>query len=228
MKELFGTQIQQSTNNLADIYYMSCETSQCVPISKKNILRPTKTLILAVAMSLGSEAYASDSQNIELQHEQVQIEKFQPFRYANIVRSSNDLEMRVNVSPSVSKLTPSKLRNMESTYEKNVLSQKLLDSYRKNSNGVELPYKALAIMRKTNSLLADLDFQDAILQYDSFDEAWHYNLYFDKNIELSIGIYMDEIEDADFSLYHNDELLVSNYLPLKSLVVKMKSIISRV
>ena len=79
-------------------------------------------------------------------------------------------------------------------------------------------------MKDANVLLSDLNFYDAILQYDSFDEAWHYNLFFDKNIELSL--YIDEIDNADFSIYHNGKLIVSNTIPLTSLITKMKSITS--
>lgn len=72
-------------------------------------------------------------------------------------------------------------------------------------------------------------FIDAILQYVGYDDVWHYNLYFDDDLEMSVSVYVDdEIPDGvDFSVYHHGELVVANVLPIRSLVKKMKGVLSK-
>lgn len=224
MEKFFEAQTWESVQ-LEDIYMMSCKSSQEIPDNKKNILKPTKTLILAIAISLAADSYASSKCSENLYIDNISVEHLHKFDETNIVHSSGDLEMLVNVSPFVLDFTISKIKGVkEDNSKNNALVQKLLNSYSKNSSDHKLPNEILAVMKDANVLLSDLNFYDAILQYDSFDEAWHYNLFFDKNIELSL--YIDEIDNADFSIYHNGKLIVSNTIPLTSLITKMKSITS--
>ena len=119
-----------------------------------------------------------------------------------------------------------KLKSLD-LYNKIERSQKLLLSYRKNDDGAEVPSESMVVMKQTNRLLSQLPFEDAILNYDKYEDAWQYYLYLPHHIELSIGVFSDMPGDVDFSVYQHSDLLVANTIKINQLVSKMKQILQK-
>lgn len=227
MSELFGIEIQQPTN-LADIYYMSCEVSQNNS-QKINFLKPiaTSTLILAVMFTCNIESYAANYKQLDSTYKEKIENVWSPFdKFTTIPLSSiGNLRMQLNTAPQYAQLS----QDVNKAYEKAIRQQMLLRSFSFNCQDNELSYSMMQIMQITNKELSKLPFNNAILQYNKYEEAWQYNLFFNKDIELTVGVYTDEMyDDVDFSIYHGKKLLVANHMPIKQIVNKMRTIISKI
>ena len=108
--------------------------------------------------------------------------------------------------------------------------QMLMASYHKNETVAPISYSSLWTMRMVNNALSRLPFADSILQYDSYDDVWQYNLYFDHQLEVTVSAYVgdDSTGNVDYSVYHNGDLLVASELPLAQLVRKLNSVIAKI
>ena len=146
----------------------------------------------------------------------------------NLVQEGQ-VSLEVKEMPSYRYRTKRVLLAEQEQLERAQRVQLLLQSWNKNKQSVQPSYMARWFMRRTNLALSQLPYSDAILQYVSDDDIWHYNLFFPGDLEMSVSVYVDDesTDIVDFSVYHKGELVVANMLPLLSLVKKMKSVLSK-
>ena len=226
MDSLFTATTSQP-DMLHDIYFMSCKSSQ--PNRKNtNTVKLPGCLILAITLTCSSGAYASESFSQDIVETPITIEQLSSsLKTGSLIPIDHESHIELNITPSprFNRLSRRDITTQES-YTREML---LMSSYKKNTDSKNIPYRAISHLFKTNSILSKLAFNDAIVQYNRFEECWHYNLFFNHSLEISLGVYDDEeLSDVDFSIYHDNELIVSSYLPINHLVKRVQSIITRI
>lgn len=226
MDSLF-TATSSQPDMLHDIYFMSCKSSQ--PNRRGiNTIKLNGCLILAITLTCSGGAYASESFSQDVLENPIKIEQLSStLKTGSLVPIDREKHIKLNVTPSprFNRLSRRDITTQEN-FEREML---LISSYKKNTNFQSLSYSTISLFRESNSILSKLAFNDAIVQYNRFEECWHYNLFFNHNLEISLGVYDDdELADVDFSIYHDNELIVSSYLPINQLVKRVQSIITKI
>lgn len=227
MQQFFDTKIQQ-TDSLGDVYYMSCNSLSKQRDGKKVIHAPNGlySVALVIAMNTASyEAEAKPTMPIDVIQTEM-VAQVNPTK-RNVLKSSDNISVNLNLSHRYSQYTRRELLSFERTFERAKRIQLIKDSYKKNMPQVKPNFEAMTLMRSACNNLSKLEFIDAILQYDAYDDAWRFNLYFADELELSIGVYSDD-DEVDFSVYHHQELIVSNAATMKYLIKKLEPIVSRI
>lgn len=236
MKEELYTTILERQLELGDVYFLSCLRSSEGNYREVSFSRGKTVVKIMLAASLlqPAEAFASEVKTQSSIHnempELVECMKSQNIHGGRLnVVQEGPVSLEVTSSPSYRYRSHKVVLAEQESLEKAERSQLLLKSLDRNKSNVKPGYMSRWTMCKANLALSQLPFSDAILQYVSYDDIWHYNLYFANNLEMSVSVYVDEdnSDNVDFSVYHHGELVVANVLPMNSLVKKMKSILSK-
>lgn len=235
MEGNYTTLLKQQKLDLSDVYYMSCEASK-EGEQKEFALTGTVTKIVLVAtLTVGSGNYSVQAKDFVENPKDIPSltigfgERNRGHQQFSSV-DNGKLSLEVNRAPSYQ---PESRRVREANLDRLERTQRmelLMTSFQKNRTSEPIPFSSRMTMRVANRLLCILPFMDSILQYNKFDDVWHYNLFFNKDIEMSVSVYVDEdiMDDVDYSIYHNGELVVANTLPLQQLVKKMKAVIAKI
>lgn len=219
MSSIYGTELLRATG-LKDIYYYSCEESEINGNSSK-LVKAAAGLFIVVNMAMPQPAFSKDVVIPNIDNKPM-IELVQaPIRMLETPKS----DIKIG-TPRPLTYHEVKLKSLD-LYNRIERTQKLLLSYSKNDDGAEVPSESMVVMKQTNRLLSQLPFEDAILNYDKYEDAWQYYLYLPHHIELSIGVFSDMPGDVDFSVYQHSDLLVANTIKINQLVSKMKQILQK-
>ena len=237
MNEIYTTALKHQTNDLSDVYYMSCVASSSNEGEMKEFpLTGTVVKIALVAtLTTGAANYTAQAKDVVAVNREVPVLMIPSDGRMNKptqMTSERIGNITLEVSQASSFISRSRklLEVQADKIERAQRIQMLITSYQKNKFDEQLGYHSLWTMRMANSALCKLPFTDSILQYDKYDDVWQYNLYFDNDLELSVSVYVEDdgMSDVDYSVYHQGELLVSNALPLVQVVKKMSTVITRV
>lgn len=236
MEGNYTTLLKQQKLELSDVYYLTCEASNEGAQREFPLAGSFTKFILVATLTAGTGSYSVEAKNVDAQPKEVslitnglgQIPK-QQMRFSPV--DNGNLSIEVNRSPSYQpvsrKIREANLDRLERTHRQ----QLLMASFQKNKTEDSISFASMMTMRIANRQLVNLPFLDSILQYDKFDNVCQYNFFFDKEVELSISVYVDEekmSDDVDYSIYHKGELVVANTLPIQQLVKKMKTVIAKV
>lgn len=232
--EEYTTKIQ-SKPDLSDVYFMTCLESASKDSKEIRLAGPATTFMLAVTLAHGIGCYAADS-NMAIPSQEVIPQLFIQTNQQNwssghwSTIDGGKMSIEVNRSYSYRNQSRKNIEKTQENLERAERIQIIKDSYTKNKIVEPRSNESEWVMKMANTALCQLPFNDAIVQYDSYDDVWQYNLFFKKDLELSVSVYVDgeTIGDVDFNIYHDQELLVANMMPLKQLVRKMITVISKV
>lgn len=229
------TTILERQQGLGDVYFMSClrsvegEHNEISLVGGKTIIK----VMLVTSLLQSGDMFATEIKaESSFQKEVPELVDLSPIRAAgnrsNLVQEGT-VSLEVNEMPSYRYRTKKVLQAEQDQLERAERVQLLMRSWNKNKHNVQPSYMAKWTMRRTNLALSQLPYSDAILQYVSYDDIWHYNLFFSGDLEMSVSVYVDDetTDSVDFSVYNKGELVVANMLPLRSLVKKMKSLLSK-
>lgn len=229
------TTILERQQGLGDVYFLSCLRSTEGEHSEVSLLggKTVVKVMLVTSLLQPGDMFASEIKSeSSFQKEVPELVDFSSIRVAgnrpNLVQEGQ-VSLEVKEMPSYRYRTKRVLLAEQEQLERAQRVQLLLQSWNKNKQSVQPSYMARWFMRRTNLALSQLPYSDAILQYVSYDDIWHYNLFFPGDLEMSVSVYVDDepTDSVDFSVYHKGELVVANMLPLRSLVKKMKSVLSK-
>lgn len=237
MSEIYTTALKRQTNDLSDVYYMSCVASSSNEGEMKEfpLAGTVVKMALVATLATGATNYTAQAKDVRAINRDVPVMTISGGWQMNkpiqmMSEKIGDITLEVNQAPAfLSK--PRRAREADADrMERAQRDQMLITSYQKNRFDEQLGYHSLWTMRMANSALCKLPFTDTILQYDKYDDVWQYNLYFNHDLELSVSVYVEDdgMSDVDYSVYHQGELLVSNSLPLVQVVKKMSTVITRV
>lgn len=237
MGEIYTTALKRQTNNLSDVYYMSCASSSSREGEMKEfpIAGTVTKIALVTTLTIGTANYIAQAKGTAEMNKELPVLSISSSRLVNktvpkVSEKIGDITLEV-IQSHTFQVKPRKVREAETDrMERAQRVQMLRASYQKNKFDEQINYASLWTMKAVNSVLCRLPFTDAILQYDKYDDVWQYNLYFDHDLELSVSVYVEEdgMGDVDYSVYHEGELLVTNALPLLQVVKKMSTVITRV
>lgn len=206
---------------LADLYMTTCESSQA-SIKKNSFTHLAPTILLAIALST-APAYALDNLTVDSFESRIKTEMISTTKakdYAEIQ------EIKVHFTP---KHDDTNIKAIEQQYMQMCRAQMLEISFRKNRTAdTVLSFEKAQVMYGLNKKLSRLPFDDSILLYNAIDDAFAYNLYFGHDIELTVSVYLDELDENDFSIYHKGELILSGTTTTSQLVDKMGSVMSKI
>lgn len=235
MNELYTT-ILERQQELGDVYFMSCLRS-AEGTHNEVTFHGGKTVVkimLVASLMQPSDMFAADikaqdSMQKEIPELSIGFGPQRPNGGKSNVIQEGSVSLEVNASPSYRNRGRKAVQVEQESLERAEREQLIMQSLRKNKSEIQPSYMARWTMRRANRALSQLPFTDAILQYVGFDDVWHYNLYFDNDLEMSVSVYVDDgaSDSVDFSVYHHGELVVANVLPMRSLVKKMKSVLSK-
>ncbi len=237
MSEIYTTALNRQTNDLSDVYYMSCVASSSNEGEMKEFpLAGTVVKIALVAtLTTGANNYTAQAKEVIAVNREVPVMTISGGWQMNkplqmMSERIGNITLEVNQAPAFLSKTRKAREADADRMERAQRAQMLMTSYQKNQLDEHLSLRTLWTMRMVNSTLCKLPFTDSILQYDKYDDVWQYNLYFDHDLELSVSVYVEDdgMSDVDFSVYHQRELLVSNALPLLQVVKKMSTVLTRV
>ena len=237
MGEIYTTALKRQTNDLSDVYYMSCASSSSSEneIKEFPLAGTVAKIALVATLTTGTASYTAQAKGTTEMNKEVPVLDISSSRLANKTVSKmsekiGNITLEV-IQSHTFQVKSRKVREAETDrMERAQRVQMLRTSYQKNKFDEQINYASLWTMKATNSILCRLPFTDTILQYDKYDDVWQYNLYFDHDLELSVSVYVEDdgMSDVDYSVYHQGELLVSNVLPLLQVVKKMRTVITRV
>lgn len=229
------TTILERQEGLGDVYFLSClrstegEHSEVSIVGGKTVIK----VMLVTSLLQPRDVFATEIKDeSSYQKEVPELVDFSSIRSAgnrpNLVQEGL-MSLEVNEMPSYRNRSKKTLMAEQEQLERAQRMQLLMQSWGKNKQNVQPSYMAMWTMRRTNLSLSQLPYSDAILQYVSYDDIWHYNLFFSGDLEMSVSVYVDDetTDSIDFSVYHKGELVVANMLPLRSLVRKMKNVLSK-
>ncbi len=145
-------------------------------------------------------------------------------------KKNKEITLRILPSPSYNQSSPSTVEDYKKIWERIQRDLMLKDSFEKIKGNINYSIFSKWNMLKVNKILIQLPFIDSIMQYDTYDDILEYSLFFSDDLELSVSICADEqdLNNVSFSIYHEGELVVSNFISLLELVDKMNSIISKI
>lgn len=235
MNELYTT-ILERQQGLGDVYFMSCLRSaegSHNEVSLHGGKTVVKIMLVASLMQPGdtfaSKVSAQATSQKEVPELSIGFESQRPSGVNSNVIQEGPVSLEVKASPSYRYRSRKAILAEQESLERVEREQLIRQSLKRNKSKSQPSYMARWTMRRANLALSQLPFTDAILQYVGFDDVWHYNLYFDDDLEMSVSVYVDEepSDSVDFSVYHHGELVVANVLPMRSLVKKMKSVLSK-
>ncbi len=232
MKSDFTTEIKFKPN-LSDVYFMTCLESTSRTGKEAQLVGPTAKFLLFVTLAHGIGCYAADNNSsVPSNQEKYELIIGKQNVQTKHMSAFDDGKMSIEVNPA-SSYRDSSQKNKKDVLDKFECTQRIqmiMDSYYKNKIMEPRSIESDWVMKIANTTLSSLPFTDAILQYDSYDDVWHYNLFFKENIELSIGVFVEEetIAEVDFNIYHNEELIIANTLPFAQLVEKMNMVIKKI
>lgn len=229
------TTILERQQGLGDVYFMSClrsaegEHSEISFVGGKTVIK----VMLVTSLLQSGDLFATEvkAEN-SFQKEVPELVDFRSVRVKgnrpNLVQEGK-VSLEVNEMPSYRYRTKRTIELEQEQLDRAHRVQLIMQSWDKNKHDVLPNYMARWTMRRTNLALSQLPYTDAILQYVSNDDIWHYNLFFSGDLEMSISVYVDDEanDNVDFSVYHKGELIVANMLPLRSLVKKMRNVLSK-
>lgn len=237
MSEALYTTILERQQGLGDVYFMSCVRSAEGSHSEVSISggATAMKIMLVVSLMQPGDTFATEVKTESAVQKEIpewvigreSHKKFDSVR-PNVVQEG-PVSLEVNASPSYRERSRKTLLAEQENLDRAERVQLLMHSLEKNKSRVRPSYLSFWTMRKSNLTLCQLPFTDAILQYVGYDDVWHYNLYFENDLEMSVSVYVGE-EDSDcvdFSIYRHGELIVANVLPMRALVKKMKSVLSK-
>lgn len=229
------TTILERQQGLGDVYFLSClrsaegEHNEVSLVGGKTAIKVMLvTSLLQPGDMFATEIKAESSLQKELP-EMVDLSSIRVTGNRPNLVQEGQVSLEVYEMPSYRYRTKKAILTEQEQLERAQRVQLLMQSWNKNNNNAQPNYMAWWTMRRTNLVLSQLPYSDAILQYVSYDDIWHYNLYFPDDLEMSVSVYVgDETPDSvDFSVYHKGDLVVANMLPLRSLVKKMKGVLSK-
>ena len=235
MEGNYTTKLRQQKLELSDVYYLSCEASNEGEHKEFSLAGPVTKMVLVASMTVGTGEFTVQAKDLLVTPNEVptlvQVIGMQNSgqQWLSSVEDGK-FSLGVELAPSYQqqsrRIREANIERLERTER----LQMLRDSFLKNKTGDPISFASMMTMRYANRSLCSLPFKDSILQYNKYDDVWQYNLYFDKEVEMSVSVYVedDKIDDVDFSIYHAGELLVANTLPLQQLVKKMKSVIAKI
>lgn len=222
--QIFDTKVSQSSK-LADIYFLSCDTSDRNLGNNCGTIKLASTILLA--FTLTANAPATYSINNSFPAKNLSGQNIELVANANTARVQ-DLEIKVQKIHRLES-SPSVERSLNKLYGKLSRVQMLMNAFEKNHNQKEqIPFDSYLFMHSVNMKLSELEFNDAILQYDGIDDVLEYNLFFKHNIELSIGAYPDGAGEIDYSIFHNGELIISDISTLGRIITKFTSVLGKI
>lgn len=234
MEGNYTTLLKQQKLDLSDVYYMTCEASNEGAHKEFALAGPMAKIILVATLTVGGGTYTAQTKEIDSENKEIptlsigfdQTYKGQQFSSVDNGRLSLEVNRAASFQPTGRKTREAILESLERTQRIDML----LNSYHKNKTGEPIPFSSQRTMRFVNRSLCVMPFTDAILQYDKYDDVWQYNLFFPNDVEMAVSVYVekDRIDDVDYSIYHNGELVVANTLPLQQLVKKMKTVIAKI
>lgn len=214
---------------------MTCLESTRKVDGEVRLVGTAAKVMLALTLAHGIECYAADNTTAVSSQQiipQLVVQMGQTDWSSGKMTEFDGGKMSIEVNKSSLFREPAKKYReaAKDRFERVQRIQMIMDSYKKNKTVKPSSNESVWVMKTANTSLCQLPYKDAILQYDSYDDVWQYNLFFSKDIELSVSVYVEgeTIGDVDFSIYHGKELLVANMLPLKQLVKKMKTVIAKV
>lgn len=232
--EDYTTILKRQSEDLSDIYYLSCALSSEGQKREFPLAGTVTKVVLVATLATGANAYTAKA------NDSVMFSKDIPEMIAPYNRTASKVEqlpsdsrhgvvVEVYQAPSTLKQSRKERNANLERFQRVQRVQMLMASYNKNKSAAPVSYASRWTMRMVNNALSRLSFNDSILQYDSFDDVWQYNLYFDHQLEVTVSVYVEEgkIDDVDYSVYHNGDLLVANELPLSQLVKKLSSVIAK-
>lgn len=206
---------------LADLYMSTCESSQA-SIKKNSFTRLAPTILLAIALS-SAPVYAVDDHTIDSFESRVKTEMISKTKAKDFAEIQ---EIRVHFTP---KYDNTNIKAIEQQYMQMRRVQMLEFSFRKNRTAnTTLPFEKVQVMHMLNKKFSHLSFDDSILQYNAIDDAFAYNLFLGHDIELTVNVYLDELDENDFSIYHKGELILSGTTTTPQLIDKMGSVMSKI
>lgn len=229
------TTILERQQGLGDVYFLSCvrstegSHSEVTLVGGKTVV---KVMLVATLMQPGDMFATEFKAENSFQKEVPELVDFGSMRAIgnrpSLVQEGL-VSLEVNELPSYRSRTRRALESEQERLDRAHRVQLIMQSWNKNKHNVQPNYLAQWTMHKTNYALSQLPYNDAILQYVDYDDVWHYNLYFPGDIEMSVSVYVDDetTDSVDFSVYHKGELVVANMLPLRSLVKKMRGVLSK-
>lgn len=114
-------------------------------------------------------------------------------------------------------------------YKKELNLQILRNAVLQSFKGEVIPIDFIKIKTKIDPLLSCLPFEKCKVNYNPFDECWNYDLFFDNDVRLNLGVFDDFEEDGiDFIVYHADKYLIANRLPLPIIIERTEKALARV
>ncbi len=234
MESDFTTKIQ-SRPNLSDVYFMTCLESTRKVDGEVRLAGTAAKIMLALTLAHGIECYAADTATAVSSQQiipQLVVQIGQKDWNSGKITEFDGGKMSIEINKASLYREPAKKYREASKdkFERAQRIQMIMDSYNRNKTVKPRSNESDWVMKMANTTLCQLPYTDAILQYDSYDDVWQYNLFFSKDIELSVSVYVEgeTIGDVDFNIYQGKELLVANILPLKQFVKKMKTVIAKV
>ena len=232
MESEFTTKIQLE-QNLSDVYFMTCLESTRKVEREVRLAGTAAKILLALTLAQGVGCYAAET-DIAVPSKQIKYELYmgQKNMQTGSLSDFDNGKLSIEVNQASSFKTPTrKAKNtVIDKIERAQRVQKIMDSYAKNKSAEPRSVESNWVMKMANTALSKLPFNDVILQYESYDDVWQYNLFFKGDLELSVGVFVEgeTIGEVDFNIYQGNELIVANMLPLNQLVRKMKTVISKV
>lgn len=236
MEGNYTTLLKQQKLELSDVYYLTCEASNEGTQREFPLAGSVTKIVLVTTLAVGPASYSLEAKSADLQPKEVATltiglgqQPRQQVKFSSVDNGKLSLEVKRSPSyqPVSRKIREANLDRLERTNR----LQLLMASFQKNKTEDPISFASRMVMRIANRQLVSLPFLDSILQYDKYDNVWQYNLFFDKEVEMSVSVYVDEEkmnEDVDYSIYHNGELVVVNTLPMQQLVRKMRTVIAKV
>lgn len=110
---------------------------------------------------------------------------------------------------------------LESPTEKFIhyINRRKLKEALQHNDDIMIPENFLDIKRNVDFQLSRLHFEKCLVNYNSFDECWNYDLFFPHDIRLNLGVFDDyEEEGVDFIIYYRNDYFLSNRFMLEEVV----------
>ena len=232
--EDYTTVLKRQFEDLSDIYYLSCALSNEGQKREFHLAGSMTKVVLVATLVSGANAYTTQANDFDYFKKDVPVMVAQNVKTASKVEplftdGKGGVEVEVYQAPSLLKQSRKERDANNERFLRVQRVQMILTSYNRNKSVAPISYASRWTMRTVNQALSHLPFTDSILQYDSYDDVWQYNLYFAHQLEVDVSVYVVEgkIDDVDYSIYHHGDLLVANESPLPQLMRQLNSVIAK-
>lgn len=186
-------------------------------------------ITLATALNASvSDSYALSSKPVDFHYASQPIHKSEIDKnYTTVGDSNSELKLILTPSYIFSKAFQQNLEQDAKSYLKDQRYKSLYRSFIKNCSS-KYPKERNDIAINLFNTISSISFKDLIVQYNTYEECIDISLFLDKYIEISIGRFIDEESDnVVFSIYNNNDLLVSDEMKTKDFVRKILNIESK-